>query len=83
MAPFSHNSVLTRAQLFESRLVLNPFLFLVFKSIISDNFLCYFLERSIINLWTKRITTEMFSKLSNLNSNLAITLGYLNPALNN
>ena len=27
--------------------------------------------------------TEMFFKLSNLNSNLALTLGYLNPALNN
>ena len=25
----------------------------------------------------------MLSKLSNLNSNLALTLGYLNPALNN
>ena len=25
----------------------------------------------------------MFSKLSNLNSNLALTLGYLNSALNN
>ena len=26
---------------------------------------------------------EMLFKLSNLNSNLALTLGYLNPALNN
>ena len=42
-----------------------------------------FLELPIINLWTKRIKTEMLSKLSNLNSNLALTLGYLNPALNN
>ena len=31
----------------------------------------------------KRIKTEMHFKLSNLNSNLALTLGYLNPALNN
>ena len=31
----------------------------------------------------KRIKTEMLFKLSNLNSNLALTLGYLNPALNN
>ena len=30
----------------------------------------------------KRIKTEMLFKLSNLNSNLALTLGYLNPALN-
>ena len=31
----------------------------------------------------KRMKAEMFFKLSNLNSNLALTLGYLNPALNN
>ena len=31
----------------------------------------------------KRIKTEMFFKLSYLNSNLGLTLGYLNPALNN
>ena len=31
----------------------------------------------------KRIKTEMLFKLSNLNSNLALTPGYLNPALNN
>ena len=31
----------------------------------------------------KNIKTEMLFKLSNLNSNLALTLGYLNPALNN
>ena len=30
---------------------------------------------------TKRIKTEMLFKLSNLNSNLALTLGYLNPPL--
>ena len=34
-------------------------------------------------MWTKRIKTKMLFKLSNLNSNLALTLGYLNPALNN
>ena len=31
----------------------------------------------------KKIKTEILFKLSNLNSNLALTLGYLNPALNN
>ena len=31
----------------------------------------------------KKIKTEILLKLSNLNSNLALTLGYLNPALNN
>jgi len=34
-------------------------------------------------LWTKRIETELLFKLLTLNSNLALTLGYLNPALNN
>jgi len=35
--------LISRAQLFEGRLALNPwFPFLVFKSILSDNFLCYF-----------------------------------------
>ena len=32
---------------------------------------------------TKRIKTEMLFKLSNLKSNLALTLGYFNAALNN
>ena len=54
------------------------FLFLVFKSIFSD-FSTLFLELPIINLWTN---TKVLFKLSNLNSNLALTLGYLNPALN-
>ena len=31
----------------------------------------------------KTIKTEMLFKLSNLNSNLTLTLGYLNLALNN
>ena len=41
------------------------------------------LEIPIINLLTKTIKTEMLFKLSNLNPNFALTLGYLNPALNN
>ena len=76
-----------RAQLFEGQLGLNPELNLnwvsfstcMCKGIFSDNFLL-FLELPIINLKTK---TEMLFKLSNLNSNLALTLCYLNPALNN
>ena len=36
-----------------------------------------------MNVQTKRIKTEMLFKFSNLNSNLTLTLGYLNPALNN
>ena len=76
------------AQLFEGRLALNP----GFKSNPSFFLLCskafsriislLFLEPPIINLQTKGIKTEMLSKLSQLNSNIALTSGYLNPALN-
>ena len=59
------------------------FLFLLFKSIFLDNFLCYFEEHPINNLMTERIKLNLLFKLSNLNSNFALTLGYLNPALNN
>ena len=37
----------------------------------------------MISHYREKIKTEMLFKLSNLNSNLALTLGYLNPALNN
>ena len=37
----------------------------------------------MINLLTKRIKLKLLSKLSFLNSNFAVTLGYLNPVLNN
>ena len=37
----------------------------------------------IIKLWTKRIKLNLLFKLSYLNWNFALTLGYLNPALNN
>ena len=78
-----------RAQLFEGRLALNPGLNLirVFFSCVQKNFLGLFsplcLKLPVINLSTERIKTEMLFKLSNQNSNLALTLGYLNPALNN
>ena len=76
------------AQLFEGRLArnlgfnFNPgFFFLCSKAlswiIFSDIF-----RASNHQPVDKRIKTEMLFKLSNLNSNLALTLGYLNPALN-
>ena len=74
------------AQLFEGRLALNPGLNLtrVSFSCVQKYFLRQFsllcLELPIINLYTKRIKTEMLFKLSNLSSNFALTLGYLNPA---
>ena len=79
------NKIEPRAQLFKGRLALNPgfFKFLELKSIFSDNFLCYFQSFQSSTFGQKRIKTEMLFKLSNLNSNLALTLGYLNPALNN
>ena len=55
----------------------------MFKSIFVDNFLPYFEEHPTINLITERIKLNLLFKLSNLNSNFALTLGYLNPALNN
>ena len=42
-----------------------------------------FVEHRIINLLTKRIKLNLLYKPSYLNSNFALTLGYLNPALNN
>ena len=79
----------SRAQLFEGRLALNPGLILTLVSFscaqkhFLGEFYLLFLELPIINLQTKRIKTEMLFKLSNLNLNIALTLGYLNPALNN
>ena len=48
-----------------------------------DNFLPYFEEHPTINLMTEIIKLNLLFKLSNLNSNFALTLGYLDPALNN
>ena len=83
--------IATWAQLFEGRLALNVRLNLteVSFSCVQKHFLgqfsLLFLQLPIINLYTKRITckAEMLLKASYLNSNLALTLGYLNPALNN
>ena len=79
----------TRAQLFEGRLALNPGLNLtrVSFSFVQKHFLgqfyVIFIEHRIINLLTKRIKLNLLYKLSYLNSNFALTLGYLNPALDN
>ena len=77
------------AQLFDGRLAFNLGLNLtrVSLSCVQKHFLgqfsLLFLELPIINLLTKRIKTEMLFKLTKLNLNLALTLVYLNPALNN
>ena len=81
--------LLPRAQLFEGWLSLNPELNLtrVSFSFVQKHFLGQFslicIAHRIINLLTKRIKLTLLYKLSYLNSNFALTLGCLNPALNN
>ena len=78
-----------QGQLFEGRLALNPRLnlTLVSFSFVQKHFLgqfsLIFIEHQIINLLTKITKLNLVYKLSYLNSNFALTLGYLNPALNN
>ena len=85
----SYNATVTffltyRAQLFKSRLVLNPgFFFLCSKAFSWIIFSAIIRASNHQLVDKKKKKTEMFFKLSNLNSNLALTLGYLNPALNN
>ena len=75
--------------MFKGRLALNPRLNLtrVSFSVVQKHFLgqfsLLFLRASNHQLVDKRIKLKLFFKLSNLNSNFALTLGYLNPALNN
>ena len=75
--------------MFKGRLALNPGLNLTSVSIsfVQKHFLGQFsrifIEHRIINLLTKRIKLTLLYKLSQLNSNFALTLGYLNPTLNN
>ena len=77
------------AELFKGRLALNPGLNLtrVSFSFVQKHFLrqfsLTFIEHRIINLLTKRMKLNSLYKLSYLNSNFTLTLGYLNPALNN
>ena len=60
------------------------FLLLLLKRIFSDNYyISIFLKHSIIKLRAKRIKLNLLFNLSYLNSNFALSLEYLNPALNN
>ena len=68
------------AQLFEGRLALNPGVFFLCSKAFSGIIFSVIFRASN---QTKRIKTEMLFKLSNLKSNLALTLGYFNAALNN
>ena len=61
----------------------NTKLFFSVQKLFEDNFLHLFSEHSINKLKTKRFKLNFFFKLSDLKSNFILTLGYLNPALNN
>ena len=71
------------AQLFEGRLALNPDFFFLSSKAFSRKIFSVIFKAFNRQLLDKRTKTEMLFKRSNLNSNLALTLGYLNPALNN
>ena len=74
---------------YEGRLALNPGLNLTRVSFpfaqkhFLGQFSLIYIEHRIVNLVTKRTKLNLVYKLSYLNSNFALTLGYLNPALNN
>ena len=70
-----------RAQLFRGRLALNPGFFFLCSTAFSLIIFCAISSNH--QLVDKKNKTEMLFKLSNLNSNHTLTLGYLNPALNN
>ena len=61
----------------------NPAFFIsLFKSLLGK-FSLFFLEHPMIKLQAKRFELNFLWKFSGLKSNLTLTLGYFNPALNN
>ena len=72
-----------RDQLFKGRLALNPGFFFLSSTAFSLIIFCAIFRASNHQLVDKKNKTEMLFKLSNLNSNHTLTLGYLNPALKN
>ena len=77
-------------QLFEGGLVLTQgkililILFLLLKSISKDNFFIYYFWSIQLTYYLQKELTKLngFLKFSYLNSNFALTLGYLTPVLN-
>ena len=62
----------------------NPGFFIYFfQSLLEKNFLSRFLEHPMIKLQAKRFELNFLWKLTDLTSDSTLTLGYLNPALNN
>ena len=54
-----------------------------FQILLGKNFPSRFLEHPMIKLKAKRFELNLLLKLTDLASNSTLTLGYLNPALNN
>ena len=75
--------LLPRAQLFEGWLSLNPGFFFFCSKAFSRTIFSNIHRASNHQLVDKRIKLTLLYKLSYLNSNFALTLGCLNPALNN
>ena len=73
----------SRAQLFEGRLGFNPGFFFLCSKAFSQIIFSVIFRASNHQLVDKKNSNEMLFKLSNLNSNLALTLRYLYSALNN
>ena len=77
------------AQLFEGRLALTQGQILIWVSLFLyskaflGKFSMSFLKHQIVILQTKRIRLNFLLKLLDLKSDFTLTLGYLNPALNN
>ena len=77
----THGLWILWAQLFEGPV--NPGVFFLCSKAFSLIIFFDIFRASNHQLVDKKIKTDMLFKLSNLNSNLSLTLGYLNPALNN
>ena len=76
--------LVTKATLFDGRLTLTRGLyFFCSKAFFRIKLSRFFLEYQIIKLWTKRIKLNFLFKLSYLDWNFALTLGYVDPALHN
>ena len=71
------------AQLYDGRLAINPGFFFLFSKAFSRIIFSVIFKASNNQLVENKIEFELIFKLPYLNSNLALTLGYLDPALNN
>ena len=67
----------------ELNLNLNPGFFISLFNSLLGKFSLFFLEHPMIKLQAKRFDLNFLLKLSDLKSNSTLTLGYLNPALDN